>query len=234
MIRRFFARVTIVATLGVLVALGGCAIVPTGPSQLALPGTGRSFDQFRGDDNDCRSYAFQASGGQSAGQNAVDSGVVSAVIGTAIGAAAGAIIGGSHGAAIGAGAGLLVGGAAGVDASDRSRWGTQRSYDNGYVQCMYAKGHRVPVSARFSPAPSTNLIQPFVPPSPVAAVPPAPLLPRPGVRPPLPNAGIPPAPPNAGVPPPPPNAGLPLRPSPPVGAPPGPPPGFIARPLVAG
>ena len=33
---------------------------------MALPGTGKSFDQFRADDANCRQYAFQQSGGVSA------------------------------------------------------------------------------------------------------------------------------------------------------------------------
>ena len=33
-----------------LLALGACTTLPTGPSILALPGTGKSFDQFRADD----------------------------------------------------------------------------------------------------------------------------------------------------------------------------------------
>jgi hypothetical protein len=47
----------------------------------------------------------------------------------------------------------------------------QRRYDYGYMQCMYAKGHKVPVSGRFtssSPnAPAANAL----PPSPSAPLP---------------------------------------------------------------
>ena len=50
-------------------------------------------------------------------------------------------------AAAGAGMGLLVGTLAGTGAGESSAYGTQRRYDNAYVQCMYAKGQRVPVTA---------------------------------------------------------------------------------------
>lgn len=131
-----------------LAMLGGCATVPTGPSVMVLPGTGRSFEQFRGDDAECRHYALEGVGGTTANQAATDSAVRSAAIGTAVGAAAGAAIGGREGAGVGAGAGLVVGSAAGADAARHSAYGSQRRYDNAYIQCMYAKGHRVPVHGR--------------------------------------------------------------------------------------
>ena len=51
----------IVARLGVLAGallLGACTVMPTGPSMLVLPGTGRSMENFRYDDNECRQYAY--------------------------------------------------------------------------------------------------------------------------------------------------------------------------------
>ena len=57
---------------------------------LVLPGSGKSFDQFRADDAECRRYA-------------------------------------------------------GTQASD----GSQQRYDFGYQQCMYARGHQVPVAGRY-------------------------------------------------------------------------------------
>ncbi len=134
-----------------LLVLGACAIAPTGPSVMALPGSGRSFDQFRADDFECRQYASAQIGGTTAEQAAADSAVRSAVIGTAVGALAGAAIGGnSRGAAVGAGTGLLVGSAAGSGAAGASAYTLQQRYDIGYTQCMYAKGHKVPVSGRFT------------------------------------------------------------------------------------
>jgi len=133
-----------------LLALGACVTVPpSGPSMLVLPGSGKSFDQFRMNDAECRNYASYQVGGATAAQAAEGSGVRSAVVGTAVGAVAGAAIGGSEGAAVGAGTGLIVGSVAGSNAGSRSAYGMQQRYDNNYIQCMYASGHKVPVSGRF-------------------------------------------------------------------------------------
>jgi hypothetical protein len=135
-------------------ALAACVSMPTGPSVMVLPGTGKSFDEFRFDDGTCRQFAYDQIGGRTAAQAQQDSAVSSAVVGTVIGAAAGAAIGGnSAGAATGAGVGLLGGSMVGAGASESSAYGAQRRYDIAYQQCMYAKGHRVPVSGRFSQSP---------------------------------------------------------------------------------
>ncbi|WP_301100667.1 glycine zipper family protein [Propionivibrio sp.] len=133
----------------VLILLTACASLPTGPSVMALPGSGKGFDQFRADESMCRNYASQAIGVHTADGAALDAGVRSAAIGTVIGAAAGAAIGGSQGAGVGAGMGLAVGGVSGVAAADASRYGTQKRYDQSFVQCMYAQGHKVPVSSGY-------------------------------------------------------------------------------------
>ena len=139
---------TLAVATAALVLLGGCATAPTGPSVLALPGTNRSFNDFRADESECRQYASQQISGSGSPN---DQAVRSAIIGTAIGAVAGAAIGGNHqGTAIGAGTGLLFGSAVGNDSSQRSAYGSQRQYDNAYIQCMYGKGHRVPVSGTMS------------------------------------------------------------------------------------
>lgn len=114
---------------------------------MALPGTGKDFEQFRADDALCRQYALESVGATPT-QVQENSAVKSAVVGTAIGAAAGAAIGGSsHGAATGAGVGLLMGAVGGAAAGDQSAYAMQRRYDNAYTPCMYAKGHRVAVPA---------------------------------------------------------------------------------------
>src|ERR1700692_433209 len=105
-----YSRLALLVSMGVsLGMLGGCAVVPEGPSVMALPGNGKSFDQFRADDGSCRQFALQQVGGVSANQGATASALGTAVIGTALGAAAGAAFGGGQGAAVGAGAGLLAG-----------------------------------------------------------------------------------------------------------------------------
>jgi len=126
--------------------LAGCAVAPTGPSVMALPGSGKNFEQFRSDDAECRQYAQYQVGGADANRAAADAGVRSAAVGTVVGAVAGAAIGGRDSAGVGAGTGLLVGSMAGTGAAQSSAYATQRNYDNAYVQCMYAKGQQVPVS----------------------------------------------------------------------------------------
>jgi hypothetical protein len=165
------------AILSSSLLIGACTIMPSGPNVMVLPGTGQSMERFRTDDYACRDFALGQIGGRSSQQAANQAAVGSAVVGTAIGAAAGAAIGGSQGAAVGAGTGLLIGGAVGADAGRASGYGSQRQYDNAYIQCMYANGHRVPVPANMSYS------------KPVKAA----------------NAGIPPPPPGMPPPPPPPN-----------------------------
>src|SRR5687768_6534155 len=91
----------------VLTSLTACVSMPTGPSMMALPGTGRSFDEFRYDDYLCRQFASDQVGGNTPSRASVSSGVGSAAVGAGVGAAAGAALGGGRGAAIGAGTGAL-------------------------------------------------------------------------------------------------------------------------------
>jgi len=86
-----------------LLLLGACATTPKGPSVLALPGTGKSLDEFRADDMACRQYAL----GQTAGI------------------------------------------AQGQTANESAAYLSQRQYDFAYLQCMYARGHRIPVPGGF-------------------------------------------------------------------------------------
>jgi hypothetical protein len=160
--------------------LAGCVSMPTGPSVMALPGTGRTFDQFRADDLDCRVYAGNQTG-TSPNDAAVNSGVASAAVGTAIGALAGAALGGRDGAAAGAGVGLIGGSMYGASTAYGSGYAAQRAYDNSYVQCMYAKGHKVPTAGYYGNSRSSYSSAPAaaaVPPPPPGSPPPPP----PGVR----------------------------------------------------
>jgi outer membrane protein OmpA-like peptidoglycan-associated protein len=123
--------------------------MPTGPSIMSLPGSSKSFEEFRTDDAVCRQFAYEQIGGVSGQQAAQNSAVTSAVVGTALGAAAGAAIGSAsgdtgEGAAIGAGTGLLFGSAAGSNSASVSYYESQQRYDHAYLQCMYAKGNKIP------------------------------------------------------------------------------------------
>lgn len=164
--------------------LAGCASFPNGPSVMVLPGSARTWDQFQVDDADCRNYSSAVVGGKNANQAAADSTAKSAAIGTAVGAAAGALIGGNAaGAGVGAGIGLLGGTAIGADAGNASGRSLQQRYDVAFTQCMYAKGHQVPIARgayprpRYSsaaPPPPTSSATPPLPPPPAGAPPPPP------------------------------------------------------------
>jgi hypothetical protein len=187
-------RKAIPALAAAALLAAGCTTIPTGPSRMALPGTGKNFDQFQVDDGSCRQYALQASGATPT-EAQENSAVKSAVVGTAIGAAAGAAIGSTSGATgVGAGVGLLMGAMVGAAAGDASGYNVQRRYDNGYSQCMYAKGHRVAVPGRLaSPRPAA---QPYYapPPAPAPQQQPQAHAPAPYYAPPPPPGSAPPPP----------------------------------------
>jgi hypothetical protein len=182
----------VVVPLGLVLA--ACATVPTGPSVMVLPGTGKSFEAFSGDDAACRQWAQQQTG-ITTKKAAGDSTITGAAVGTAVGAAAGAALGAAAGnpgigAAAGAGAGLLGGTAIGAGYGDTAVRSVQRRYDVAYMQCMYAKGNQIPVSRGAVPYTSPQRVSTPPPPPPPPATPP-----------PLPS-NVPPPP--AGAPPPPP------------------------------
>jgi len=179
-------------SMSIMLLATGCASIPNGPSVMVLPGAGQSFDQFRYDDAICQQFAYGQVGGTTANDAAVESGVASAAVGTVLGAAAGAALGGARGAAMGAGTGLLAGGLVGSASANTSRVATQERYDAAYIQCMYAKGHQVPVSGHIPNIQPQNFIAPRA-----ATIPPPP----PGAS--SPSLTTPPPPP-AGSPPPPP------------------------------
>ena len=119
-----------------LIALGACTTLPNGPGVLALPGAGKSLDQFRADDLECQQYASVQVGGTTPGQAASDSGMKSAAAGAA----------------------------AGTGPASASSYEPQRRYDFSYIQCMYVKGHKVPVPGVFTNAPAGSAPPPSPPP----------------------------------------------------------------------
>ena len=163
--------------------LGACATVPTGPSVMVLPGTAKPFDQFQADDMACRQWALHAAG-ITTKKAATNTMVTGAAVGTAVGAAAGGLMGGSGGAAVGAGVGLVGGSVVGADAGNASGHSLQQRYDFAFQQCMYAKGHQVPVARGSVPRQSYSTSTP-PPPRYSSSTPPPP-----------PPAGTPPAPPS--------------------------------------
>ena len=163
---------------GALVVLlaSGCVTVPSGPSVMVMPGSGKSFEQFQYDDRACREWAQQQGGdaATSANQSTAAGAVIGTVVGAGLGAAIGAAAGNpGAGAAIGAGGGLLGGAAVGANAGAYSAATVQRRYDAAYQQCMYSKGNQVP---GYRPTVQTDPARPMAPlPLPAPPPPPPPL-----------------------------------------------------------
>lgn len=139
---------TTLALVSVL-AVGACAVAPpSGPSVLALPAQGKSFEAFQQEDATCRGFASQQTGGVNAAQAANTSAIGSAALGTAVGAGLGAALGSiggavGTGAAIGGATGLFAGSAIGAGNAQAAGGNVQARYDNAYTQCMYSKGNTV-------------------------------------------------------------------------------------------
>jgi hypothetical protein len=153
--------------------LGACATLPNGPGVMALPGTGKSFDEFRANDAECRQYASSQLG-TTPNDVAANSAVGSAAIGAGVGALAGALIGGHQGAGVGAGTGLIVGAASGAGSGQYAGRTAQQRYDFSYQQCMYARGNKVPVAGRFETQRAAPAAQPVYGPPPTYYAPPPP------------------------------------------------------------
>jgi hypothetical protein len=163
--------------------LAACAPIPTAPHVMALPGSGKSLDQFDVDDGACRYWARQQIG-ISPDRAATEATIRGAAVGTVLGAATGAAIGAAAGnpamgAAVGAGVGLLGGTSVGTANAQQEAWSVQRRYDIAYVQCMYASGNQVPgrrsAASRYRrpPPPPVGYDQ-DIPPPPYGAPPPPP------------------------------------------------------------
>ncbi len=133
----------------VMVILGGCATMPAGPTVRVMPGPGKPFEVFAGEDYMCRQWAHQQIGwlspSETANQNLANGAILGTLLGAGVGVAIGAATGGAGaGAAIGAGAGLLTGTSMATYPAYASEWHLQRRYDMAYQQCMYAEGNQVP------------------------------------------------------------------------------------------
>lgn len=179
----------------IALAAFGCATVPTGPSVMVLPPSGKPFDQFQSEDALCRQWARQQIGlspQETVNQNTASGAAIGTILGAGLGAAIGAASGhAGPGAAIGAGTGLLIGTAEGSEAGHYYGYEAQRRYDHAYVQCMYAQGNIIPGMRvrhvrRTTPPPPPDLSGPILnDSSPVYMAPP----------PPTPNPKSPPVPP---------------------------------------
>jgi len=136
---------TVLVVSGLL--LGACTTVPAGPSVMASPPTGKSFEQFQTDDLICRQWASRQTGTtpeRASGLSTAEGAGLGTLLGAGLGAALGAGAGNAGlGAAVGGGGGLLTGTAVGASAGRTASYQVQNRYDNAYEQCMYAKGNQV-------------------------------------------------------------------------------------------
>lgn len=185
------ARGAALVSVAAAAALSGCAVSPTAPNVLVLPGPGKSPQQVQAEMATCRQQAHDQVAPQVEAINNQAAGT--AVVGTAIGAAVGALFGSPYysgqSAAWGAGSGLAVGSTIGAGNSQAASWGLQQRYDLAYAQCMVLLGYQVtgPAAVR-----RTTPAQPTVPGiPPPGTLPPAPAFPPPGTPPPI---GVAPAP----------------------------------------
>ena len=136
----------------ILLALAGCATLPSGPSVMVLPAPGKPFEVFQAEDAACRRWA-EGQVGMGPQENYNQNVASSAAVGTVLGAGVGAMLGAASGnagagAAIGAGSGLLLGSVSGADSGQVYGEQAQRRYDNSYLQCMYASGNQIPGTVR--------------------------------------------------------------------------------------
>ncbi|HEV2561245.1 MAG TPA: YMGG-like glycine zipper-containing protein [Rhizomicrobium sp.] len=122
-----------------LTLLAGCVSQPYGPDVPARPGPGKSFSDFRNDDNFCQDYASDKVAGHV--NEANDRAVRNGLVGTIVGAALGAAVGNTRGAVVGGAAGATIGASSGAG---YSQYGVQRQYDIAYAQCMASRGEDVP------------------------------------------------------------------------------------------
>ena len=131
-----------VITLSIL--LTACVSAPTGPTITIMPREGKSFEEFKRDDDECRSFASKSV--QDGNAAALKAGAISAATGAAIGAAAGAMYQGGSSKNVGTGAAIgMVGGAAvGAMGASTKETQAQNQYNTAYQQCMYTKGNQVP------------------------------------------------------------------------------------------
>ena len=139
-------------SLGAALAMVGCAVAPTSPTVMVLPGTQKSQAQFQADYAACQQQAQAMLSGDA--QAANDQAAATVVVGTVIGAAAGALLGqGSYhsdsSVAWGAGTGMLIGSAAAGSSSQASSYSLQQRFNAAFIQCMYLHGNQVPGAAGY-------------------------------------------------------------------------------------
>lgn len=173
MMSGYKSKAVIGLVLAPMLALGACTVAPpTGPSITALPGPGKSFQQFQHDDAMCQNYAQARMSGSAqqaaaASQNANGTAVIGTLLGAAAGAAIGSLSGNvGAGAGIGAGAGLLGGASVAGGQAQAAADSMQGRYDTFYAQCMVGNGEVLqpppaPPPVVYAPAPPVYYYAPY-------------------------------------------------------------------------
>lgn len=159
-----------------VLALSACAVAtPTNPTVVAMPGPGKTWDQFQQDQAACEAYARTQlpNAGQTAAASQQHS-MATAAAGTVIGAGTGAAIGSlagnvGAGAGIGALAGMLGGAAVAGNQTQATANSLQGRYDVAYAQCMV--GHGESMQPPYGPVVYAAPGYPPPPPPPVYVVP---------------------------------------------------------------
>lgn len=148
----------IVSALVTISTLSGCVVAstgPQGPSMTVLPGTGKTFADFKQDDNECRQFARDSIGGSKSGMGEVVKALGITGVGAGLGAAVGGGIGGTHtnrysptlNAQSGTAIGVAGGAATAMQTHNADANNDQARYDHAYVECMYANHNKIPASA---------------------------------------------------------------------------------------
>jgi len=178
---------TATRALGValLLTLAGCAVTPTTPTVMVLPGPQKAPAQFQADLANCQQQAYAQVVPQTEAAN--NQAAATAVVGTAIGAAVGALLGSPYysgqSAAWGAGTGLMFGSAIGASNSQGAGYTLQQRYDMVYAQCMVLLGNQLPGATVYRRPAAPALYPPPPPGTPAPVMPPA--VPPPNTPPPI-------------------------------------------------
>ena len=142
---------------------GGCApaTLPLGPTTSAMPPVGKPMQLFQQETQECKSYALEACGGQSAIDQINQQAATNTALTAGVGVLAGALIGAAGhgtgpGAQIGAAGGLLAGAGGANTELAQKKAEIQKLYDDAFTACMYSKGNIV--AGQTPPDASTNTV----------------------------------------------------------------------------
>jgi hypothetical protein len=123
------------------ILLSGCVTPPMGPTALVMPGQGKPFEDFAGDQSTCKQFAGGEVSGGATLANLTQFGTTAMT--TVIGAGLGGAVRGTRGMEYGGGAGAIAGLAVSSRGVAAGQGSLQSRYDLAYIQCMYARGNQI-------------------------------------------------------------------------------------------